>query len=108
MVTYEISSAAGIEAIALEDMAKEWLRQEGWTQQRGDAWHESRSTLLLRVPSVIIPLKDSPDANVLINHNHPDIADVKIASVEPGRFSEILRTAGWCDFGRLEIARSLE
>ena len=24
-----------------------------------------------------------------------------------GRFSEILRTAGWCDFGRLEIARSL-
>ena len=83
MVTYEVSGAVSIETIALEELPKEWRRQEGWTQQRGDAWHESRSALLLRVPSVIVPLKDSPDANVLINHNHPEVADVEIASVEP-------------------------
>lgn len=83
MVTYELPNAAGIEAIALEGLPKEWRRQEGWTQQRGDAWHELRSTPLLRVPSVIVPLKDSPDMNVLINHSHPSIADVKIVSAEP-------------------------
>lgn len=83
MVAYEAPDTIGVESIGLGDLPMEWRRQESWTQQRGDAWHESRSTLLLRVPSAIVPLKGSPDMNVLINHNHPGAAHVKIASVDP-------------------------
>jgi RES domain-containing protein len=83
MVTYNVSDAIGVESVALEELPKDWRRQEGWTQQRGDAWCESRSALLLRVPSAIVPLKGSPDVNVLINHNHPGVAEIRVASAEP-------------------------
>ena len=83
MVKYDVSDAAVIESIGLDDLPKDWRRREDWTQQHGDAWHGSRSTLLLKVPSAIIPLKGSPDVNVLINHNHPNVADIKIVTAEP-------------------------
>jgi RES domain-containing protein len=83
MVKYVVSDAPVIESIGLDDLPKDWRHREDWTQQRGDAWHGSRSTLLLKVPSAIIPLKGSPDVNVLINHNHPNVAGIKIESAEP-------------------------
>lgn len=39
----------------------------------GDAWLASRSSLLLRVPSVIVP----EEANVLLNPRHPDVARIR-------------------------------
>ncbi|MGY8526541.1 RES family NAD+ phosphorylase [Paracidovorax citrulli] len=41
----------------------------------GSAWAAGRSTLLAKVPSVIVPEED----NVLINPVHPDIANVRAA-----------------------------
>lgn len=83
MVTYDVSDTARIETIEVDELPKDWRRRPGWTQQRGDAWHRSRSTLLLRAPSAIVPLKGSPDMNVLINHTHPGASDIKIVSAEP-------------------------
>jgi len=79
MIKYDVPDTANIETIEVDKLPEDWRRRSGWTQQRGDAWHRSRSTLLLKVPSAIVPLKGSPDVNVLINHNHPGAADIKIA-----------------------------
>lgn len=83
MVTYDVPQQAKRLTIGLDELPRDWRRREGLTQQRGDTWHRSRSTLLLKVPSAIVPLKDSPDVNMLINHSHPGVTDIKIVSIEP-------------------------
>jgi RES domain-containing protein len=83
MVTYDVPASLSAESVGLGDLPTDWRRQEGLTQQRGDAWHRSRSTPLLQVPSAIVPLQGSPDRNVLINHTHPDSAAIKMISSVP-------------------------
>lgn len=82
MVTYELPDSIGIEDVLLRELPTDWRRHEAWSQQRGDAWYKGRSTLLLRVPSAIVPIAGSPDLNLLINHNHPDAADARIVGHE--------------------------
>ena len=83
MVTYHLPDTVSAEDIQLADLPQDWRRHETWTQESGDSWHEGRATLLLRVPSVIVPVAGSPDLNVLINHSHPAAAEVRIAGQEP-------------------------
>jgi RES domain-containing protein len=83
MVSYDVPESTEISSIALDQLPRDWRRQEGLTQRCGDAWHRSRSSVLLKVPSAIISLKDSPDVNVMINHNHPRVMDIVIRSTEP-------------------------
>ncbi len=83
MVTYEIPDSVAIEDALLEDLPSDWRRHEARSQQKGDAWHEGRASLLLRVPSAIVPVAGSPDLNVLINHGHPAAADVRIVGQAP-------------------------
>lgn len=83
MITYEVSDAIGVQEIQIADLPTDWRRHEAWTQETGDSWHERRATPLLRVPSAIVPLARSPDLNILINHAHPDAADVRLISEEP-------------------------
>lgn len=82
MVTYEIPNSTEIVDLLLESLPADWRRHEAWSQERGDAWHEGRATLLLRVPSAIVPIAGSPDLNVLINHSHLAAADVRIVAEE--------------------------
>ena len=82
MVTYEVPDAVGIEDVPLSALPADWRRQEAWSQGKGDDWHAGRSTLLLRVPSAIVPFANSPDWNVLVNHSHPAVADVRIVGLE--------------------------
>ncbi|NJL73296.1 MAG: RES family NAD+ phosphorylase [Candidatus Competibacteraceae bacterium] len=82
MVTYEIPASVEIADVLLKDLPTDWRRHEAWSQKRGDAWHEGRATLLLCVPSAIVPMAGSPDLNVLINHNHPAAADIRIVGQE--------------------------
>jgi RES domain-containing protein len=83
MVTYDVPDSLSAESIGLDDLPTDWRRQEGLTQRRGDAWHRSRMTPLLQVPSAIVPLQGSPDRNVLINHTHPESAAINIVSSVP-------------------------
>ncbi|MGI6855262.1 RES family NAD+ phosphorylase [Mesorhizobium sp. 1B3] len=83
MVTYELPDTVTIEDVGLAGLPSDWRRHEAWSQKRGDEWHEGRSTLLLRVPSAIVPVANSSDLNVLINHGHPGAADIRIAGLEP-------------------------
>jgi len=82
MVTYELPESARAETLGLDELPLDWRLQEAVTQQHGDAWHEARSTLLLRVPSVIVPIPNSPDLNVLVNHAHREAAKLKIVAFQ--------------------------
>ncbi len=82
MVRYEVPDGLVVETITVGDLPATWRRQESLTQQRGDSWHEARATLLLRVPSAVVPLDGSPDMNVLINHRHPAAAEIKLIAAE--------------------------
>lgn len=39
--------------------------------------------LLWRLSGAIVPLDQSPDLNVLINHHHPAAARISIVAVDP-------------------------
>jgi RES domain-containing protein len=82
MVRYDVPDELAVNAIALAELPDGWRAQESWTQAEGDRWHEGLQAPLLRVPSAILPLEDSPDMNVLISHRHPAAAAIRIARVE--------------------------
>ena len=64
----------------------DWKEQPESTQQIGDTWLESRESPLARVPSAILPRT----WNVLLNPEHPDAAQVRIATVIHERFDNRL------------------
>lgn len=76
MVRYDAPDDLAVETLGLNDLPADWRQHESWTQQRGDHWHASLATPLLRVPSAIVPIDQSPDVNVLINHNHRSVARI--------------------------------
>jgi hypothetical protein len=53
------------------------------TQSIGDRWLDSKAEVLLLVPSVIMPIANVPDRNVLINHRLAEVAAINIARVVP-------------------------
>jgi RES domain-containing protein len=83
MVRYAVPDDLAIEVTSVGDLPSDWRDQEARTQRCGDQWHSSLRTPLLRVPSAIMPLPDSPDLNVLINHLHPAVSAIGLAAAEP-------------------------
>lgn len=63
-----------------------WQHDTGYTQFIGTEFLISRSSLLLQVPSAIIPEEN----NVLINPLHPDMKKVKITAAAPFHFDSRL------------------
>lgn len=53
-----------------------WFEDIVWTRQAGDAWLSSARTLLLQVPSVLVPER----RNYVVNPLHPDIKKLTISS----------------------------
>ncbi|HEV7138035.1 MAG TPA: RES domain-containing protein [Steroidobacteraceae bacterium] len=54
---------------------------EADTQRLGDQWLDSMAEALLIIPSVVMPLANVPDRNVLINHGYPETARIRIVRV---------------------------
>ncbi|MEQ8813440.1 MAG: RES family NAD+ phosphorylase [Thalassobaculum sp.] len=81
MVVYEAPDDLAVERLRVDDLPLDWRRMEGWTQRRGDGWHGLRATPLLQVPSAIVPLPGSPDLNVVISHEHPDTARIRLVDM---------------------------
>ncbi|HEX9782403.1 MAG TPA: RES family NAD+ phosphorylase [Opitutaceae bacterium] len=50
------------------DLPADWMTNIDATRSYGDAWLASRSSVCLRVPSIIVPA----ELNVVINPAHPD------------------------------------
>lgn len=83
MVTYDVPDSLVMDVVAFDQLPADWRRQETWSQQYGDAWHRARKSPMLMVPSAIVPLARSPDRNVVLNHDHRDIAQITTHSLDP-------------------------
>ena len=64
----------------------DWQVEQQWSKDTGDSWLNEKKTLLMRVPSVVVP----SEWNYLINSNHPDAESVKVIHIEPFQFDNRL------------------
>jgi RES domain-containing protein len=83
MVAYDLPDDVPLRRIELDRLAPDWTAREIDTQRMGDEWLDGVDELVLVVPSAIMPIQTAPDRNVLINHRHPRVAQVRIAEVLP-------------------------
>lgn len=83
MVSFDIPDSVVSARLKLSDLPRDWRAQEALTQQMGNDWLVGLTTPLLIVPSAVVPIVDSPDENVLINHRHPAASAITIVGTEP-------------------------
>jgi RES domain-containing protein len=74
LLRIQVPDGARVEAVAPGDLPEGWQEDLAATQRRGREWIESGRTLLLRVPSAIVP----EEANVLLNPAHPEWNDAEV------------------------------
>ena len=80
---YDVPEFLGIMQVEFADLPDSWTKEETWSQEFGDAWHEGLQSPLLKVPSAIVPISQTPDFNMVINHRHPDGRRISLLSTEP-------------------------
>ena len=80
LVSIEIPDTASRKEITLEELPRNWRSYPAPPELAdiGASWIRSKDSLLLRLPSVIMP----PEGNVLINPAHPEMTGVRIIKVE--------------------------
>lgn len=59
------------------------------SRRAGDAWLQAEKTAILKVPSVVFDV----ERNALINPAHPEIARIRVASIEAIRWDDRLFTS---------------
>ena len=80
MITLEVPSD-DMQQTTVDELSQDWshYRFESPCARIGDQWLERQSSLLLSVPSAVVPL----EYNVLINPLHPDIDQVRVLDALP-------------------------
>lgn len=75
-VVVEVPTGASIRKIMPKDLPPGWdhARDYSLCQPLGDAWFDSKESLLLLVPSVASP----GEFNILVNQDHPDFETLKV------------------------------
>jgi RES domain-containing protein len=86
LVAYELPDSVSRRTVEIEDLPADWTIRETHTQAIGDQWLDSKAQVVLFVPSVIVPIANVPDRNVLINHHLADAASINIVHVIPFTF----------------------
>lgn len=83
-VAAEVPDRVSTKALVSKDLPRKWHDYPAppALQRMGDAWVRADDSVVLRVPSVVIPREQ----NVLLNPLHPDFTKVKIESPEPFEF----------------------
>ena len=85
LISIEVTNEVKPDSLTLPE---KWPTRNGWTQGQGSGWLAARRSLLLKVPSVLVPHA----ANMLLNPEHPDMATkVAVGSVEVFRFDQRLQ-----------------
>ena len=85
-VRYEAPDDLKIDEVLLDSLPEHWDTLASLTRRLGNNWLDGVSACLLRVPSVIVPIPDSRDRNVLINHRHEDAHRITISRIETFRY----------------------
>jgi RES domain-containing protein len=81
MVAYDLPDDVPVRRIEINTLPSDWPRRETYTQQLGDEWLDTGEEAILLMPSVVMPITDAVDRNVLINHRRPDATRITIAHV---------------------------
>jgi RES domain-containing protein len=81
LASIEIPDKASRKERTMEELPRNWRSYPAPLELAdiGASWISSKKSLLLRLPSVIMP----PEKNVLINPAHPEMTGVRIIKVEP-------------------------
>ena len=93
-VRYEAPNDVRVEEVHLDTLPDHWREQDNVTMRLGDDWLDRISACLLRVPSVILPIPDTGDRNLLVNHRHEDARRIAISRIEAFRYDSRLVTFG--------------
>jgi len=88
----EIPDDLAIREVGIEELPVEWRRQPGPPALRdiGTRWAEAGETVVLRVPSAVVP----GEHNFLLNPRHPDFGRLVIGDPKPFAFDERLAGPG--------------
>jgi RES domain-containing protein len=74
---YQLLKVEMDDSIAVADLSElpdDWKTSANWSKNAGTEWLSVRSSLLLKVPSVLVPYA----SNYLFNPAHPDAAKARI------------------------------
>ena len=93
-VRYEAPNDLRVEEVRLDTLPDHWREQGDVTMRLGDDWLDRISACLLRVPSVILPIPDTGDRNLLVNHRHEDARRIAVSRIETFRYDPRLVTFG--------------
>ncbi len=63
-------------------LPEDWRDDEDVTRALGDAWVAEETSLVFKVPSVVIPA----ESNYLINPTHPDAGKLRLTAPQPFQF----------------------
>jgi RES domain-containing protein len=86
MVEYDVPDDVRMRRVEIDDLPADWALRETHSQKLGNDWLDRIGEAVLIVPSVIMPIADAADRNVLINHRHPAAARIAIIAVTPFTF----------------------
>ncbi len=86
LITFTIPDATPVEEINRTQLPDDWRLYSSYSfsQPLGSAWFNSRKTLLLRVPSAVVP----GDFNVVVNATHGDYDKLQEISREAFPFDQ--------------------
>lgn len=80
LITLELPTGAAVEELTLHQLPSGWQLAEPGVARRGaNEWLQERRTLILKVPSVVMP----SSFNLLLNPLHQDLEKVEIAQMQP-------------------------
>ena len=82
LVRHDVPDDLRVEEWPLDRLPENWRADERLTRAIGNGWLDGGSSCLLRVPSVIVPIPDADDRNIIVNHRHADAARIVIARIE--------------------------
>lgn len=92
IISINIPDKLKIEEVYLKDLTSinpEWSDPSNclMTQHWGDTWLEGLTSVVLKVPSAIIPM----EFNYLLNVEHPDFSQITISTISPFAFDPRLK-----------------
>jgi RES domain-containing protein len=83
LVEYDVPDDLPMQTVPVESLPSDWTTRETHSQRLGDDWLDGAAEALLIVPSVIMPIKNAMDRNVLINHRHIATTRIAVSSITP-------------------------
>lgn len=88
-ISVEIPDGVAMERLEIADLPKDWRLYPApeTLQDQGTAWVAKASSVVLAVPSVVIP----EERNYLLNPAHPDFKRIVISPSKPFHFDPRMR-----------------